>query len=170
MAERLTMNDKKMIYINLALILILVFIVTSTMKTAAPRHDKTAVPRRGAYPARSAKDEKAAYDIGEVKGAGTEKNKAVISNLEDVFKNYSKEDAGDNMAEEWTKVSAEDKAKFMDGIKKEIEKSKQSVAADPKDKRAKGILKISESLKKAAELGFNYDLKEGVSGKKNVQH
>lgn len=80
--------------------------------------------------------------------------------LGDVYANFPRTDTGSNMVEAWAKVKPEEKAKFNEGVDKEIAGAKEALASDPADKKAKHMLFIAETMKKLAADDFNYKIPE----------
>ena len=161
------MNDKNLTYINAALAIGLIAIIAvmfKTMNHAKPPAAAGAERIRGRVPA--AKQEEPIYDIGRIKGEEAKGGvKEPVKNLGDVYKNFSEDDAGGNMIDGWSKVDPKDKAKFMETLDSQIANSREMLKADPEDKKAKGVLFISEKLKELASTNFNYDVKKEADRK-----
>lgn len=85
-----------------------------------------------------------------------------VRNLKDVYANFPRHDAGANMIEAWSRVKPEDKARYMEGVDKQITAAKEAMAVNPSDKKAKHMLFIAETMRKLAENGFNYSAPEGT--------
>lgn len=150
------MKSKKLEYINWILFISLIVIIViggKFMKGASPRIQKE--------PAASAQPEvkphtgamrEPIYEIEKLRTANVKPR-----NMDEVYKAFPKEAAGDNMIATWDKVNPEDKKKFSDTIDKEIKTAKERLAANPGDREAKAKLFISDTLKKLAANGFNYN-------------
>lgn len=152
------MNGKNFKYINIALTVAIVAALALLARTTArfifpaPRVETTSQPTaRQVMPMEIEQTTKA------VSPAPSPEN---IRDLKDVYANYTKEDAGSNMIEAWSRVKAEDKAKYIEGVDKQIAESKGVLAANPSDKRAKHMLFIAETMRKLAENNFNYSADE----------
>ncbi|MFA6079192.1 MAG: hypothetical protein WC779_05545 [Candidatus Omnitrophota bacterium] len=151
------MKNKNLLYLNIAFAVILIVLIRfvfvnfgSGQKQVPPAVDKgvqKAVPQ--------AVGPETSIDIGQVKPKDTEIKTSNVQTIEDVYKNYSTEDVGENMVTIWSKVNPEDKAKFVETLDKQIDQAKAALVTNPGDRRAKSLLTISESLKKAAANNFN---------------
>ena len=159
------MQDKKLIYINLALVLGLVFTAVVILKTMHRASEESGAVRDiGAEKVRKTaarKIEEPSYDIGKIKG---EEARPAISetpkNLADVYKAFPERDAGDNMIEGWSRVDLKEKAKLMEALDGEIAASSGILKTSPEDKKARHMLFISETLKKLASSDFDYEMKK----------
>lgn len=158
------MQNKKLIYINLALALGLIFIVVVILKTMhrAPK-ESGAVRDIGAERVRKAavrKMEGPGYDISAIKGEWARPAVSKVpKNLADVYKTFPEHDVGDSMMEGWSKVDPKEKAKFMETLDGEIAASNGILKTSPEDKKARHMLFISETLKRLASSDFNYEIK-----------
>ena len=151
------MKNKTLFYINLALIVGLILIVLLNIKTnmlIPHRAEVIKGPERHG-PSAEAKIKETVYDISKLRPAGATTVKKPPSDLNDMYANFPQSDVGDNMIEGWSKVDPQDKEKFIGVVDKKIDESKKLLAANPKNKRAKHMLFISESLKKMTKDNFN---------------
>jgi len=148
-------KDKSLVYINIALFIALIFLVFAIKQSIF-------CPVKGAEPAFKAAMPQAVqkeaspepgYDISKIKSSGLSAGEQPKS-LDDVYANFSKEDVGENVPLEWTKINPADKVKFTQGLDKEIAASKEILKSDPDNKKAKNLLAISEMMKKLAATGF----------------
>lgn len=163
---KLSMKKNKLLYINFALFAgIIVMIIVGRIVSPRPKERAAKEPsilkQRGSLP----ESQEIIYDISRIK---REEVKTVreAKDLNEMYANFSKGDVGDNMVEAWAKVNPEDKAKFMGVLDKKIETSRALLKANPQDKKAKGMLFISESLKNMALNNFNYKIVESAAGAK----
>lgn len=148
------MGDKGLKYLNIALILAIVAGMTLLIKTTS----RFFVPMPQA---KAVSQVPAGQAVAPVVVKTTDAAEAVIPpenirDLKDVYANYPKEDAGSNMIEAWARVKPEDKAKYIEGVDKQIEEAKGMLAADPSNKKAKHMLFIAETMRKLTENNFNY--------------
>lgn len=155
------MTSREIKYINVTLGFIAVFAIVMLFRTTCcfmlkgnvEEPEETQVAVRGA-------------GIAETVQAVKEQKAPNISpdaarNLNDVYTNFSKNDAGPDMVAAWARVKPEEKARFYEGVDKQIAESKNTLAANPSDKKAKHMLFIAETLKKLARDDFNYKIPEG---------
>ncbi len=157
---KLSMKENKLLYINLALFVGIIWIII-VWKMAAPARPKEGASREPSILKQRAplKSQEVIYDISKIKQERIKTFKEA-KDLNEMYMNFSKGDVGDNMVEAWAKVKAEDKAKFIGVLDKKIETSKTLLKANPQDKKTKGMLFISESLKNMALNNFNYKIAE----------
>ncbi|MFA5146056.1 MAG: hypothetical protein WC515_01575 [Candidatus Omnitrophota bacterium] len=164
------MEDKKLLYVNVALAAGLIAIVVMVWKTTVFTEKGKALPKETAAPGERMKRPEivpqAPYDISKVKEAGARPVKESPQSLDEVYKNFPEEDVGDNMIEGWARVNPQDKTKFMETLDREIMKSKETLKVDPNDDRAKGLLAVSEMLKKMAVSGFKCSAKDFPADKR----
>lgn len=80
------------------------------------------------------------------------------ADLRDVYASHPRADTGADVVAGWARLKPEEKAKFNDGIDRQIEESRKALEANPDDKKARHQLFISETVKKLAADGFNYKL------------
>ena len=155
------MKEKRLIYINLILVVILIGIISFSIKAVYFVPGKSAAK---IIPAKSVKailaPVKPIYEISSIKPDETKALKTKPKDLSEVYGNFPESDVGDNMVEAWKKVSPKDKAEFVEGLDKKIATAKAVLANNPNDKKAKNILAMTESLKKMIANNFNYDSKE----------
>lgn len=150
----------KYIKITLSVGLILVIMVMAKNVLVRPKiagQAKITKPQKIEAP--PAVSEPVIYDIQKAKSvSGTEyvSSGKEPSNIEDVYKMYPREDVGDNMPEAWARINPEEKTKFTRGLDEQIESCKNLLKVNPADKKARGLLVISESLKKAASADFDF--------------
>lgn len=104
--------------------------------------------------------EQPVYDIDKIRSGGRKLTETELKDLADVYANYPAEDVGDNIITGWSKVDPKDKEKMIDGINKQIEAHRETLQRNPDDKRARNLLKISESIKNMALNNFNYKLEK----------
>lgn len=164
-------GEKKLAYINAALAIGLVAIIVVMFKTVNHAARSPVAMGAGAERIRgrvlAAKTEEPIYNMSKIKGEEDKggDQKEPVKNLGDVYKNFSKADAGDNMMDGWSKVDPKDKAKFTETLDSQIANSREMLKADPEDKNAKGMLFISEKLKELASSNFNYDIMKEANHK-----
>ncbi len=161
------MKNKNLLFLNIALVIILIIVIRFIFVNfgSAPKQASLTRPEGAQKVAPlQAQAPETSLDIGKVKPQGPEIQAGGAQTIEDVYKNYSTEDVGENMVAIWSKVNPEDKAKFMETMDKQIGQAKEALVANPDDRRAKSLLTISESLKKAAANNFNFS-KEDLARK-----
>jgi len=95
-------------------------------------------------------------------GVGTDSYKKEPATLAQVYARYPAEDAGGNMVAAWARVKPEEKTKAIEGLDRQIAKTKEALEIDPADKKAKHILFIYETLKKMYKSDFDFNLLETV--------
>jgi|GEM_PF-1972264 len=150
------MKNKFIIYsIGVALIALIIVIIAVTIPLL--QRPKIELPKTSPI-VREKPVSKTIYDIDKIKGPAPAQG--LESSLGQVYQNYSDEDVGRNMSEGWARVKPEDKKKLMEDLDKNISESKRALEEDPKNKDAKHKLFISETLKKLAASGFNYNLEQ----------
>lgn len=152
------MDSKSFRYINIALgiaVFIALMLLLRTICCVMPREE---VP---VGPSVSVQGPRALEGVAVVEAQKTPSiSPSEARSLGDVYANFPKEDAGSNMIEAWKRVKPEEKAKFNEGIDKEIATAKELIASDPSDKKAKHMLFIAETMKKLAADDFNYKIPE----------
>jgi len=158
------MKNKNLIFLNITLAVILIVIIRFIFVHFGPAPKQA--PLTGIKEAQKAPLQgnvpETSLDIGQLKPKETAAPAGGVQTIEDVYNNYPTEDVGENMVTIWSKVNPEDKAKFMETLDKQINQAKETLVAHPDDKRAKSLLAISESLKKAAANNFNLSKKDAV--------
>ena len=159
------MREKILLALNIVLFvtLISVFIIARKTFENAPKESimKGQVLKKEAMPIQ----ERQIYNINKIRP----EEKAVFEepkDLTEVYKNFPKEDVGDDDAAAWSRIKDEEKAEMMKDSDREIEKYKKALADNPKDKRAKSLLFIAESIKEMETKGFNESVENPVSKNK----
>jgi len=153
------MKDKKSGIITLIIIIAVVAALIIALKPPNLGIRKVEIVKISSpiFPARTAVEE-AGYDIDKIKRAGEKVSVEKITDIQAVYRNYPEKDVGDNPVIGWAKVSLRDKAKFTEGVDKEIVKLKESLIVNPNDENAKSKLAISESLRKLIANNFDYKM------------
>lgn len=152
------MIDKRRACFNFGLAVLLILIVIFIFRQFRPVPETIKVKRiaRVILPVRTEDKEAGIYDIDRYRTRHGRVSKKPPVNLREVYENFPAEDAGDDMITGWSKVGEADKAKFIEGLDREISKAKQALSDKPDDKKARAILAISESMKKLCLDNFNY--------------
>lgn len=150
-----------LLYINIAVVFILVFIVFIIMK---PLFAKKTISKSGVYTKARVVEYQASapatYDISKIKKDTVKTDEKLPADLKEMYEKYPVADVGDNMVEEWARMSPEHKAKFVEALDGEIGKSENILKDNPEDKNAKNKLHIAKMLKKLSQDGFNYKIKK----------
>lgn len=149
------MNDKKLLIINIILLAIVALTVFYTVKSAtSPSVRKV---EKTAKAPEAASSVQTSYNIHDVKPPVVKTSG--VRSLKDAYANFPKKDVGDDMIEGWSRVDPKDKAKLIETLDEQIVRAREALNADPNDKRAKGMLRVSEGLKRMTSQDFNYVLK-----------
>ena len=150
------MNDKKSSIITSIIVIAVVAALIIMLKPFHPGIGKVKIVKilNPILPVKTAVEE-AGYDIDKIKRGSGKVSVEKIADMQAVYRNYPETDVGDNTVIGWAKTSPQDKAKFTEGLDKEIVKIKESLIVSPNDKNAKSKLAISESLKKLIANNFN---------------
>ncbi len=158
------MKGKNLLYINLVLFISLVIVTFIGTRFFVPTSEEALLKKAGpeaVKPIPIARALQSSYE-GILKVRSEEEKgypKTPPKDLKDVYNNYSEKDAGENIVEAWAKTNPQDKAKFMEGLDKEIKASREILSANPEDRKAKSLLVMSENLKALALTDFNYKMK-----------
>lgn len=141
-------------YVLLAIVLVGIIIIAAdrAMPTKGIKVNKAAKP---ILPLEISPKSDASYSLEELGKQGVPAAEVRVADMEDLYKKYPKEKAGDNMIEAWKKIAPEDKDVFLKGVDDAIRQSEAAVKANPEDKRAKSKLMISSMMKKLAMSNFN---------------
>jgi len=151
-------------YINLVLVIALVFVLAAMLKPFFIGSKKTesvsVKPKK--LPMVDTRSVRQVYDIDKVKKSvsQTVQPDKKFSDLKEMYKNCNKRNVGGNMVESWARVKPEDKSKVSEGFDKQIVIAQKALKENPSDKHAKNMLRISEMLKKMSADGFNYKFKD----------
>lgn len=151
--------NKKLVYINVALGVILAFLAFTYCKNCFFSQPNTL--KENAVPATPApqtvKPEPVIYslekDAPKVQASSSDDN----VDMPAAYQKYPKDKMGGNIAEAWSMVRPEDKETFNKEIETRILAAKKEVEFDPTNKRAIHELFIAETMKKLAENNFVYD-------------
>jgi len=158
---------QKYLYIIVAGIAVLIFaaIVASNIYSALyPRaaQDRSLIPPKAAPTATEPSLAASIEDIKDrpVPEAKTSKKEPV--SMADVYAQYPAEDVGNNMVASWAKVRPEEKAKVIEQLDQQITQAQEALKTNPKDKNAKHVLFVSDTLKNMCKSNFDYSLLEQV--------
>lgn len=155
------MDEKKLTYINFAVFIILIIVLFSLIKPSGLMPKKVKIKTIAVKTIRPAPapEEQQVYDIDKIRPREQKVISVEAKDLAEIYANYPEEDVGTSVIKGWANVSPKDKKEFMDGLNKRIEAQKEVLQRNPEDKKARQMLKISETLQKLALNNFNYNLK-----------
>lgn len=150
------MREKNLVYINVALLIILIVIAVSFMGLVRPSRNAAGERETPAPPEVSVKQERAVYQIEETKLTARRMSGEQPQDMEAVFKNFPEEDVGPDIVTAWAGVNPEDKAKFIEGLDRKIKSCRKALKSDPDDKKARNVLAMSETIRKLVAKEFRY--------------
>ena len=156
------MEEKKLTYINFTMFIILivvVFIIFRPIGFVPKKVEIKTAAVKPIVPQNAQSAEPAIYDIDKIKTKDQKTVNVDAKDLAEVYANYPEEDVGSNIMKNWADADPKDKKDFMDGLDKQIDTHKETVKLEPENKKARNLLKMSETLKKLAQNNFNYKVK-----------
>lgn len=145
------MDKRITTYLNIALVVLIVVSVVMLVKTFQ-RTFGTPPPQAPQAPAVVTPAPPPPPAMPQVR----EEPPGPVTQLSEIYRTHPQWDTGGNMAEAWSRVKPEEKARMMEELDKKIAVAKEQLVADPANKKAKHILFITETVKKLAENGFDY--------------
>lgn len=146
-------NERKMVYLNIALGAIAVLTAVLFFKARAIPSSPGPAEGTGGQ-----KTVSFGYDAASAAQSGptTEPVGGQAGDLASAYRTSSRSDIGPNMPELWARLQPEVKAEAIKELDNKARDAKEALTQDPADKRAKHILFITETLKQLAADDFNY--------------
>jgi len=160
------MEENRSRLINTAFLICIIVIAVITFRAlfSKPKEIKSSPIRKLRFAdtgVTAVKTEATTLDIGKIKAKELGLSKEPPATMEDIYKNFPKEDVGENMVEAWARVKPEEKTRLIEGLDGKIADCKDILKTNPSDKRTLVLLSVTESLKKLTLCDFNYK-KEAV--------
>jgi hypothetical protein len=157
--EQLSMSEKRARspYIDIVLVVCFLFIVIAIVRGC---HQNASTPSGAILPPQPPKEasepvKPTNFRLGKAKSAGALAAPGEVNDLRGAYEQYPKSNAGGDIVKGWARVKPEDRTKIREQLDKDIETSEETLRVNPNDKKAKGRLFISRTLKELALKDFN---------------